>query len=174
MKLARNTLITYSSPKVQSKKTSFKIKECKNCYFLVEFESKTPTNSKFYTSIEYDIWYSKIIIKSYALVNNRAFEDFIEILRSETNEISAIKYGINKYITEGAIMTGTSVREWSLTDAPRFPDIFLKLSEIRSFDVLEEIQAFSSKSPEEQKEPEKEKSFFQKYVIKKRNLYKSD
>lgn len=107
-------------------------------------------------------------------MNNRAFEDFIEILRSETNEISAIKYGINKYITEGAIMTGTSVREWSLTDAPRFPDIFLKLSEIRSFDVLEEIQAFSSKSPEEQKEPEKEKSFFQKYVIKKRNLYKSD
>ncbi len=45
-----------------------------------------------------------------------------------------------------------------------------KLREFRSFDVLEEIQSFSAKSPEEQKEPEKEKSFFQKYVTNRTNI----
>lgn len=53
------------------------------------------------------------MVKSYRadLIAGKKFEDFLEVVLSEDNDVLSVKYGINRYLNEGDTPSSTIIRE---------------------------------------------------------------
>jgi hypothetical protein len=72
---------------------------------------KLITNSFLRSSI--DLFH--LLSSSYDLINNKDFEDFVEVVLTENTDIASIKYGVSKYLSKGEIASPTVLREVGVT-----------------------------------------------------------